>query len=47
MPSRGSTIFLHIARDDYSPTEGCVVLSCADLLEILKAADAGSRVVIA
>lgn len=43
---KGSAIFLHIARDDYGPTEGCVALSRADLLEVLKTADAGSRVVI-
>ena len=47
VPGKGSAIFLHIARDDYGPTEGCVALSRADLLEVLKAADAGSRVIIA
>ena len=46
VPGKGSAIFLHIARDDYGPTEGCVALSRADLLEVLKTADAGSRVVI-
>ena len=28
---RGSAIFLHVARPDYSPTEGCIALSQADL----------------
>ncbi len=46
VPGKGSAIFLHIARGDYGPTEGCVALSRADLLEVLKGADAGSRVVI-
>ncbi len=32
---KGSAIFLHIARPDYSGTEGCVALSKSDLLEIL------------
>ncbi len=35
----GSAIFLHVARDDYGPTEGCVALSEADLREVLAAAD--------
>jgi L,D-peptidoglycan transpeptidase YkuD (ErfK/YbiS/YcfS/YnhG family) len=32
---KGSAIFLHIASDSYSPTEGCVAVSQQDLLEIL------------
>ncbi|WP_419544799.1 L,D-transpeptidase family protein [Methylobacterium oryzae] len=32
---RGSAIFLHIARDGYRPTEGCVALARADLLRLL------------
>lgn len=32
---KGSAIFLHIAKPDYAPTEGCVALSRADLLELL------------
>lgn len=31
----GSAIFLHIARDDYSPTQGCVAFARDDLLEIV------------
>ncbi len=31
----GSAIFLHVARTDYGPTEGCVALACADLLAVL------------
>ncbi len=46
VPNKGSAIFLHIARDDYGPTEGCIALARADLLEVLKTADAGSRVLI-
>jgi L,D-peptidoglycan transpeptidase YkuD (ErfK/YbiS/YcfS/YnhG family) len=33
---RGSAIFLHIARDGYRPTEGCVALARADLLRLLR-----------
>ncbi len=31
----GSAIFLHIARDDMSPTRGCVAFARADLLELV------------
>ena len=37
-PGLGSAIFLHVARPDFSPTEGCVALPLADLLEVLAAA---------
>jgi L,D-peptidoglycan transpeptidase YkuD (ErfK/YbiS/YcfS/YnhG family) len=32
---RGSAIFLHVARSDYAPTEGCVALALPDLTRIL------------
>jgi L,D-peptidoglycan transpeptidase YkuD (ErfK/YbiS/YcfS/YnhG family) len=35
VPGLGSAIFLHVARPDYHPTEGCVALSLADLLALL------------
>jgi len=31
----GSAIFLHLARDDYSPTQGCVAFARDDLMELL------------
>ena len=31
----GSAIFMHIAKPDYSGTEGCIALSHPDLLEII------------
>ena len=37
----GSAIFLHVARDDYSPTHGCVALAREDLLALLKRTDPG------
>lgn len=39
VPGRGSAIFLHIARPDFSGTEGCVALAMEDLVRVL--ADAG------
>jgi L,D-peptidoglycan transpeptidase YkuD (ErfK/YbiS/YcfS/YnhG family) len=32
---RGSAIFLHVARRDYAPTEGCVALALPDLLKVV------------
>jgi L,D-peptidoglycan transpeptidase YkuD (ErfK/YbiS/YcfS/YnhG family) len=32
---RGSAIFLHLARPDYAPTDGCVALSLPDLSLLL------------
>jgi L,D-peptidoglycan transpeptidase YkuD (ErfK/YbiS/YcfS/YnhG family) len=34
---RGSAIFLHVARSDLAPTEGCVALALADLRRVLAA----------
>jgi L,D-peptidoglycan transpeptidase YkuD (ErfK/YbiS/YcfS/YnhG family) len=34
-PDRGSAIFLHVARDDYAPTEGCVALAPDHLRRVL------------
>ena len=42
----GSAIFLHLATDDYAPTEGCVALARDDLLIVLAACDGDSTIVI-
>ncbi len=42
VPQLGSAIFLHLARDDYAPTEGCVALSRPDLEAVLALASPGS-----
>jgi hypothetical protein len=41
VPGRGSAIFLHVARPDYSSTEGCVACGLDDLLALLAAAKPG------
>ncbi len=43
---RGSAIFMHVARADYSPTEGCVALAEGDLREVLKQLGGGSVIEI-
>lgn len=32
---KGSAIFMHIARDEYTPTEGCIALTRPDLTELV------------
>ena len=44
VPGLGSAIFLHIARDDFSPTQGCVALAHDDLLALLREAKPGDAV---
>jgi L,D-peptidoglycan transpeptidase YkuD (ErfK/YbiS/YcfS/YnhG family) len=44
VPGAGSAIFLHVARDDYGPTEGCVALALVNLLEVLREAGPESAV---
>ena len=41
---RGSAIFLHVARPDFAPTEGCVALALPDLLAALAAGLTAIRV---
>lgn len=46
VPGKGSAIFLHLARDDYGPTQGCVALSRDDLLEAVAQLDVANRLVV-
>ena len=46
VPGKGSAIFMHLARPDWSPTEGCVALAREDLLELLAQAQHGDAVAI-
>ena len=47
VPGLGSAIFLHVARPDYGPTEGCVALSRPDLETVLAEAVPGDSVLVA
>jgi L,D-peptidoglycan transpeptidase YkuD (ErfK/YbiS/YcfS/YnhG family) len=38
---KGSAIFLHVARPDYAPTEGCVALAEDDLRAVLQRLEGG------
>jgi L,D-peptidoglycan transpeptidase YkuD (ErfK/YbiS/YcfS/YnhG family) len=35
IPGAGSAIFMHVAKSEYAPTEGCVAFAVDDLLAIL------------
>ena len=47
IPGKGSAIFLHLAREDFSPTEGCVACARTDLLDLLRTAKPGDALRIA
>jgi len=47
VPFAGSAIFLHLARPDYGPTEGCVALALRDLLTVLRHAGPADRLCVA
>ncbi len=44
VPGAGSAIFLHVARPDFAPTEGCVALARDDLSVVLSEAGPGDAV---
>jgi len=46
VPGKGSAIFMHVSRENYSPTNGCTALNFNDLLEILKNIDKNTLVCI-
>lgn len=47
VPGAGSAIFLHLAADNFAPTEGCVALKRADILEIIESCDAETKLCVA
>ena len=46
VPGAGSAIFMHIASNDYGPTEGCLALSFQDLVAMLPDLDTSSAIKI-
>src|SRR4051812_30427773 len=43
---RGSAVFLHLAREDFSPTAGCVSMTKGAMLRLLKRLGPQTRIVI-
>ena len=46
LAGRGSAIFMHLAREDWSGTEGCVALAFQDLLDVLSLAKPDAEIEI-
>jgi L,D-peptidoglycan transpeptidase YkuD (ErfK/YbiS/YcfS/YnhG family) len=47
IPGHGSAVFVHLARPDFGPTQGCVAFARDDLLEILATCSNGAVIRIA
>ena len=41
---KGSAIFLHLAKKDFSPTSGCIALKKKCLFEIIEKLDVSNRI---
>jgi L,D-peptidoglycan transpeptidase YkuD (ErfK/YbiS/YcfS/YnhG family) len=46
VPGLGSAVFFHLARPDYSPTQGCFAVSRPDMEKILAVLEPGSRLIV-
>jgi L,D-peptidoglycan transpeptidase YkuD (ErfK/YbiS/YcfS/YnhG family) len=46
VPGKGSAIFMHVAREEYSPTAGCIALALPDLLKILETVSPDTRIAL-
>ncbi|WP_026180742.1 L,D-transpeptidase family protein [Henriciella marina] len=46
VPGKGSAIFMHVAKPDYAPTEGCIALSLDDLKQLLQLCEKDSAIEI-
>ena len=46
VPGKGSAIFLHVARPDFSGTEGCIAIERKELLALLGLLGPGSKITI-
>ena len=46
VPGLGSAIFLHVARPDFAPTEGCIAIERDVLAELLARLGPGSTIAI-
>lgn len=44
VPGMGSAIFIHLAREGYAPTEGCVALEREDLEQVLATVRKGDAI---
>lgn len=47
VPGLGSAIFLHLARPDYAPTEGCVAIALNDMQALLPRLETNTFIAVA
>ncbi len=43
---RGSAVFIHVARDGFGPTAGCIAMSAHDLQRLLRRVGPRTRIMI-
>ena len=46
VPGRGSAVFLHLARDNFGPTAGCVSMTKSAMLQLLRRLGPRTRIMI-
>jgi L,D-peptidoglycan transpeptidase YkuD (ErfK/YbiS/YcfS/YnhG family) len=46
IPGKGSAIFIHVMRENYQPTQGCLAFSIPDLCEILSKLSLTSKLIV-
>jgi L,D-peptidoglycan transpeptidase YkuD (ErfK/YbiS/YcfS/YnhG family) len=46
IPGRGSAVFLHLARENFGPTAGCVSMTKSAMLQLLRRLGPRTRIVI-
>ncbi|MGV7215321.1 L,D-transpeptidase family protein [Bradyrhizobium sp. UFLA05-112] len=46
IPGRGSAVFLHLARDNFGPTAGCVSMRQAAMVQLLRRLGPRTRIII-
>ena len=46
IPGRGSAVFLHLARDNFGPTAGCVSMTRSAMLQLLRRLGPRTRIII-
>jgi L,D-peptidoglycan transpeptidase YkuD (ErfK/YbiS/YcfS/YnhG family) len=44
--NKGSAIFIHIAKNNYKPTAGCVALKKSDLIKLLQTIKKNTKIKI-
>jgi L,D-peptidoglycan transpeptidase YkuD (ErfK/YbiS/YcfS/YnhG family) len=46
IPGRGSAVFLHLARDNFGPTAGCVSMTKSAMLQLLRRLGPRTKIII-